>query len=290
MATETLTLSALLGKERERTLQELTRARTPEKADQVLRALLERLHFGYAEGAKSEEARTLASAMLASAGTLAGLLLCFGEVRVWERGGSEAAKRHLSPLGIIFILPGVAAVLFACYAALGYDYTRISPKGAGILAAGMLLVLLGGFILRGRAPAAQKKEQMTEVFIDPEATFRTLSAAVLVMDRELAESAARAEEKSAREADDERRALGPEIMGLFGALLEAEASEDGELALARVQDVRHYLHTHGIRAVDYGTDTARYFDVLPGETTRTVRPALLAGGELLSRGLATGGA
>ena len=70
-------------------------------------------------------------------------------------------------------------------------------------------------------------------------------------------------------------------------LLEALYGGDGEYALEKLGAVRRYLKDKGIETVDFDEEHARMFDRMPGAETATLRPALMQGGILLRRGLAT---
>ena len=49
------------------------------------------------------------------------------------------------------------------------------------------------------------------------------------------------------------------------------------------------LHRQQIEVVDYSEENARYFDLMPGASAGTIRPALIADGSLLKKGLASKG-
>lgn len=79
-------------------------------------------------------------------------------------------------------------------------------------------------------------------------------------------------------------------LDLLVTLLEAQETGRGDVALARLEQVRIALKQMGIEAVEFTAgdpECARMFDVLPtlGEM-RTVRPALVRDGVLLRRGVA----
>ena len=106
------------------------------------------------------------------------------------------------------------------------------------------------------------------------------------MDQTL-EEAASAERWEQRRVSADQPALSPEETELMAALLEAAYSGDGEFALDTLQKVRHYLSAKGVEAVDCTQDTAPYFDRMPGNRSATLCPALLQGGTVLRRGMAT---
>ena len=124
--------------------------------------------------------------------------------------------------------------------------------------------------------------------VDPDRVMRALRASALVLDEQLKET----RDALSKEAAKERAAgaLTPEELDLFSDLLAAKESGDGEYALEQLQDAAYFLHKKGVEAVSYDKEHAAFFDVLPGEESRTLRPALLGdNGELLKKGVAQGG-
>ena len=87
---------------------------------------------------------------------------------------------------------------------------------------------------------------------------------------------------------DGRPAMTPEIE-LFSDLIAASYSGDPEYALEKLDEIKYYLHRQQIEVVDYSEKTAQYFDLMPGTNAGTIRPALVADGALLKKGLASTG-
>jgi hypothetical protein len=56
-----------------------------------------------------------------------------------------------------------------------------------------------------------------------------------------------------------------------------------------VDQIKYFLHKNQIEVVDYSKDTAQYFDLMPGTKAGTIRPAMVANGRLLKKGLASKG-
>jgi len=77
------------------------------------------------------------------------------------------------------------------------------------------------------------------------------------------------------------------MLDLLVSQLEAKASGRPEMAIRSLDRAEQYLHMLGVEVVDYGSESAAWFDILPtmGET-RTIRPALLKDGQILRRGTA----
>ena len=55
-----------------------------------------------------------------------------------------------------------------------------------------------------------------------------------------------------------------------------------------IAGIRYYLHGKNVETVDYSREQAGSFELLPGKKTGTLRPALMASGKLLKKGLASG--
>jgi hypothetical protein len=84
-----------------------------------------------------------------------------------------------------------------------------------------------------------------------------------------------------------------QLIDLFHDLLEAQAERDGELALNHIVGLKGQLVQQGIRIVVYSGENDELFgfarNLDPTDTSfTTVRPALLAGGDVLRRGLVRG--
>ena len=81
-------------------------------------------------------------------------------------------------------------------------------------------------------------------------------------------------------------AINDDEIKLFTYLMEAKYSGQPEYALEQLDEVEHYLLKQDILVITYSKGNEKYFDFLNGEETKTVRPALVRGGEVLSKGLA----
>ena len=60
-------------------------------------------------------------------------------------------------------------------------------------------------------------------------------------------------------------------------------------ALEKINEIKYYLHKQQIEVVDYSADTAQFFDMMPGQIAGTIRPAMVADGSLLRKGIASAG-
>ena len=273
-------LTELLEQDRESLLRALQGAGSRAQAIEALERELERMLFAFNDAAPSPRARESAAAMVGALRAALPLLDCAGEVKVWEHRSEEKGVR-LAPLTLLLLILGCAACLAASALMLYHD---MPPLLALLPPAGC--VLLGFTGARVRKDRAGVTERKTEVTTDWEKVYRTIHTAALVMDQALEESAA-AERWEARRRDGEAPALSEKEIELMAALLEAEQSADGDYALEKLGDVRHYLREKGVEAVEFDDQHTQYFDCMPGAKRATLCPALLQGGTLLRRGMAT---
>ena len=77
------------------------------------------------------------------------------------------------------------------------------------------------------------------------------------------------------------------MLDLLCSLIEAKASERGDLALRSLNQAQQYLYMLGVEIIPYDDAHAQLFDILPtmGQS-RTIRPAMMKDGRLLRRGTA----
>ena len=113
-----------------------------------------------------------------------------------------------------------------------------------------------------------------------------------MIDKNLDEIRSRTEWESRAQAEDtadDGGALSPEAVILYSDLLEAVYSGDGEYALERAAQVKHFLHSMQVEVVDCNEETKLWFDHMPAKRAGTIRPALVRGGKVLRKGIAAGG-
>ena len=260
----------------------------------VLERIWDELTFRYLEECEEDALREEAAKLLRAAKSTAALSDVTGAPKLWEMNTSghkkASAKRISTPALIVFL----AGLLCAAVAAVlpivrneAFLTDRFTQIEMGLAALALLLVLFGSLFLR-QLSAPPEKEHKIEITVDPDRVMRALRASALVLDEQLKET----RDALSKEAAKERAAgaLTPEELDLFSDLLAAKESGDGEYALEQLQDAAYFLHKKGVEAVSYDKEHAAFFDVLPGEESRTLRPALLGDdGELLKKGVAQGG-
>ncbi|MBQ9412846.1 MAG: hypothetical protein IJU29_07095 [Oscillospiraceae bacterium] len=277
-----MTITELLEEDKDGLLGRLERAGTPERGETVLSEELQKLLVRYNQSEDSGLRRSAAAGMTEALQSGLALLDTRGETRVWE-SEPQRVKRSVSAPGIAFLAAGCALAA----AALVILLDRGAPVALALLPVlGGFLTGLGGFLLRpGTAAKTAPPERKVEVATDWNKVYRVLHTAGMVMDRNLSETVAALPDGAEPAGEAPERSE----LELLGSLLEAARSGDGEFALDRLDQVRHYLHSRGIDTVEYAPETADWFDLMPSVRRETLRPALVRDGELLLRGLAAEG-
>ena len=216
-----------------------------------------------------------------------------GETKVWEHELQGDSGKKISVPGVILVVAGLVLCVLGVLPALlaagqeGFSYENL--QGAGFTLGGAVLMLIAG-ILFGRSRVRKGKDRQIEIHIDAGKVYRSFRTAILSIDQSLEEIRA-AERWSKREQAgtiDGRKVATPEI-DLFAGLLAASYSQDPEYALEKIDEIKYYLHRQQIEVVDYSEETRQYFDLMPGTEAGTIRPALVADGAVLKKGLASAG-
>ena len=291
------TLCSFLEKDREKFLSSVTKAHTPDKAQDAIVSELDRLLYQYNEQDGTERIKEAAAYMIQAARMAAPFVNGYGEVKVWERT-AEGSKAKMSKSGKFFWLflilgMGCFVATFILFQMAGLSVPiRDAATPLLLLVLSLVFLFFAGLCFGKRKVilAPEKKEFQTEIHIDGESIYQTLHTMVLVMDKNLEELQAN-EEWEARKASsqDTGSSLSSDQIDLFAGLLEAWYTKDGDVALDRIADVKYHLHRQGIECVDYSADTTSYFDIMPSFREGTLRPALVRDGSLLKKGLASGG-
>ena len=289
----------LLEKDKEYLLTELTRAGVPERVAAVLETELDKLLLKYNEQASSDRERDAAAHMVGAVRHALPLVDSVGETKVWEMQEGAQAKHKVNPVAMVHLIAGLAcAVLTFVF------MNAITPK-AGMtindlklaqpetyLLLGTVVCILGFGLLRriGTGVSKKNRKQQVEIKIDPQRVYRSLHTAVLSIDQNLEEiQAAERWAKKEQAGTIEGKVLSSGEIDLFADLLTAGYSKDGEYALDKIEDLKYYLHKQQIEVTDYSEETKQYFDIMPGTQGGTIRPALVADGKVLKKGLASRG-
>ena len=289
-----------LEKDKTQVMAQLDQAGSPEKAQKVLSQTLQKLLFQYNEDCGEPEEREAAAYMLQTAQMALPLVDSAGEPKVWERpagmdgpgtGSAQKASGKATGLLIAGLISLGVSLAAAATRTMGILGALSLPVILIALALAFVLVYLAGYYRGAPAKAGKRKTPFyqVEMPVDTQKAFRCLRAIVISVDQTLEQVGSSAQWEKERKGYQIEDKVDAAQIELFSALLEAAASGDGQYALDQLEQVKYYLHTKQIEAVDYSSETASWFDVMPSTKTGTIRPALVSGGKLLKKGLASGG-
>ena len=299
-----MNMTELLEQDKEKLIALLKEAGTPERAIPVLESEADRLSVRAAEELTSERQRLAASQMLRAVRMSMRFADSVGELRTWTRrdssgsgysyenaasGGKASAK---AALPLVLLIAGIALIFagFVAESLGGFNPLKLAtaPVLFLLFALGAVSLYFSGY-LRGRGKRLKEtgsEKIMTEQVVDAEKLYRTFRAVMLVVDQCLKECASADTFDERREAAVAAEGVSAEELELFASILEASYSGDADLTKERIEGIRYYLHRNHIEVVDCTPETKEYFDLLPSKDQATLRPALVADGKALKRGLA----
>ena len=210
------------------------------------------------------------------------LLESVSKYKLWEDAEKTPKKKKSLMPGFITLLIGLALV----FGALGYYmflYNVKLEKMQNIMlamAVGCLFILIAGFMLFFRRKV--KSKATVEISVDADDIVKRLEDMVKHIDTLLAKE--KQSQKITQQLMDS--AINADEAQLFSYLMEAKLSADADFALEQLDEVERYLAKQDVMLVKYIKGNEKYFDFLEGEETKTIRPALVRGGEMLTKGLA----
>lgn len=291
-----MSMTEILERDRERILSDLSGGKTPAETVPVLTGALDRILIRYNSDEQLPARRDAAAHMIEALKAFAPAADCIGNTKLWERSdvSGETAKRKADGFVIVLLIAGLLSAAGATVAMMFSEASALLPKlmdkFAQVLYAlpglsAVLMLLAGLRIAKGKKSAPRKKEQKVEVFADAEKIYRILHACMLVTDRELDLIKPYAPEQDAQ--DEVSRDLSDTELELYASILEAGYASEDEVMRECVENLRYYLHKAGIETEDYSQENKAQFELMPGQSAATVRPALVKDGLLLRRGLAT---
>ena len=290
-------MTDLLEKDKDSLITGLTAAGTADKAVRVLENEMDKLLLKHNEQCESDRERESAAYMMQAVRLSLPLIDSNGAVKVWERGGGDTDQGGsfkisflvLFVLGLALCVFGFGPMFFNAYVAADAKLRSEVMLHGGATVVGLICLYFAGFMYR-RPKKAAKKEHQVEIKVDADKIYRNFRTAILSIDQSLEEIAAAERWRKRDQAGSiDGRTVTSSELDLFSDLLAASYSGDPEYALEKVEQIKYFLHKQQIEVVDYSSETAKYFDLMPGTRAATIRPALVAQGGLLRKGLASTG-
>ena len=284
----------LLEKDKENLLTQLAAVKSADKAVRVLENELDKLLLMYNEKCGNERERNAAAYMMQAVRLSLPLIDSVGETKVWETETTAGSKGKVNPLLFLFIIGalvccgiGLLPFVLPVYNA-GDTYELIKPLS--MILGGLACAVIAGLFMRRWGAKAPKYSKQVEIRTDANKIYRNFRNAILAVDQNLEEirSMERWEKRDDAGKIDGHTASASEL-DLFSDLLAAAYSQDPEFALEKIGEIKYYLHKQQIEVVDYSPETAKFFDMMPGQYAGTIRPAMVADGTLLRKGIASTG-
>lgn len=291
-------MTDLLEKDKDKLLTELSAAGTAEKAVKVLENELDKLLLKHNEHCESDRERESAAYMMQAVRLSLPLIDSNGTIKVWERGGrldsDDGGSFKVSFL--VLLILGIALCVFGFGPLMMEAYTGVAENArdqvllhGGATVVGLISLYFSGYMY-SRPKKRGKAEYQVDIRIDADRIYRSFRTALLSVDQAIEEIRASERWKEREKAGSiDGRAVTPSELELFSDLLAAAYSGDAEYALEKIEQIKFFLHRQQIEVVDYSKETEKYFDLMPGSKAATIRPALVAQGGLLKKGLASSG-
>ena len=290
-------LVALLDEDREQVLANIARDRTLPAVQAVLEKEIDRVMYRHAEACGDVALRDSARNLLQAMKNTLPLMDAVGEVRTWQKQYEAPENKGLrfGPVALGALLGGLTLVLASVLAGL------LNSRMGGVLA--FLKVLLPvavgcGLLFWSGLQAAKPKSTQpaekgpeatrTEYLADADKAWHCLRGALLQADGQLkriAEENALLKQRQAESAPEGE--LSSAALDLFANLLESACASSDDSAKEAASAMRFYLHNAGIDVTDYAPGKEAWFEFLPAARPGTMRPALVSGGKLVRKGLAS---
>ena len=275
-------------------------------AVRALNAELDRILYAFNDREENAQVREAAGSMIQVAKAACALADSAGETKIYGRteyGVTAPADRgRVSRWGLVLLLLGlicaagaIGAGQIALSAAAEAQAAGLPPRWlpAGATAASAFLLFFAGMLLRRRKEAA-KETLHAETTVDPSLVYTRLLTVILVIDKQLEEIRSAAGLAERARLKEQAAGMDPAELELLSRLLEDAYGRKGadEQAEEEISQIRFYLHRKNIDVVDWTPDTAgqgAWFDMMPAYDSGTFRPALIADGTLLKKGMASAG-
>jgi len=309
-----ITLRALAESEKEPFCRAASGA-APQRAQEAIEGLLNRILLRYSQSCEDEDRRAAAPGILTAVSHAASWVCSVKDVHYYHSAegtqGKGEERPRLSTAAIILLVLGIILIAASWLGQRIASGKLIQPGALLSLA----LAVAGAIVLwfAGRQSAKNRREeirtpdQIALFEVDADEIWHTLMKILTAADGALEELSQT--EKLLRNGEvsadgsiagggftaDEMRLLTSLLETACGRLAEDTNDED---ALDMLSQIKYYLHTKGAETVMYSEADRSRFELLPADSGselsgygmvkgKTLRPAIVAEGKTLARGLAS---
>ena len=263
--------------------------RRPANAIIQIQETLDQVLYKYMNSSDDDHLNAEAAYMVNIAKTSFPLIESVNETKIWvHKSGEKPQKKGLSTGFTLFLILGLislAAFVAYIFPMVSSFETKKLGIALGIFLLGLLCFFFAGMMLNRKEKLEENVDYKADLFVNTDDIVRRLTAVILQIDKNL-QSIKDEEEDEPLVGDDKE--FPPKMLDMYASLLEGKYSDDGEFALEQLNEVIYYLHSLGIKLVDYSAETEGQFEFLPStEKPKTIVPAMVYNGKLIRRGLAT---
>ena len=296
---ENLSLQALLEADREMLEAALAKDRSLPAAQTALEKEIDRILYRCLEQCEDARLRSAAQYILQAVKNTLPLMDAVGEAQAWRRTIEPEARRRVRPAALIFLFAGVllvlATVLALHFGGGGFTLTLPLLRAALPALGGMACLFWSGVLFarpEKKKAAPEAPAVRTEFLIDIEKTWGKLRAIMMLADNALASVRDEAALERRRQAEAQAGGdLDAQQVELFAELLESayalRSGDRAEDAREMITGISFYLHGSAVDVIDFEKGKEAWFEFLPASGMGTLRPALVSGGKLLKKGLAS---
>lgn len=285
-------LQTILENDKERFLQNASGANSRQEVIKVCEDELGRVLYKYNEEEGSDRVKEEAARLIKAVKPALGLTDTEGETKIYRRsqiGRAAGAKRSkLFP-----VLLGAGIVCLFAAAVLLYAANQAYPKNIYpilcLVGAGGAALFFAGRKMNASASGAED-DISAETMSDVTRIYRTLLMVMVTADQILDEVRSAESIEQRKERQETRGGFDDKTVAMFSRILEeAYGDRENNVTGTILADLKFFLHSKGIEAVDYTAEHKNWFDRMPGTKEETLRPALVMDDILLKKGLASGG-
>ncbi len=277
-----MTMLEIYRTRKDQLAERIDRSKSLFEAGSVIGECFETMQYQYLSEGDNDKLAEYLGQIISLVKTTFPLVETASKTKLWEKTDGTPEKKKSPVPGLVVLLLGLVAIFASTVYGLFAKDIPIS-EGQNLLialAVGSALILGAGFLLFHRRKNRQKPT--IQVSVDRQNRVKRLEETVKVIDGML--EAEKRKIKNQQALMDS--AINPDEVQLFSYLLEAKMSGQRDFAMEQLDEVEHYLAKQDVLIINYTRGNERYFEFLPGDSEKTIRPALVRKGEVLAKGLA----
>lgn len=284
-------LQHLLKEDKEMLLENMAKDRSPEAVRALLENELDRIAYRCGENEKDERRAWSLQSYLKIIKNSLPFISSVSEVREWKRSVNASPARKFRPAAAVVSVAGAALIVVPVIMTMLSREGTLSLRTLLITLAGAACLFLGGLFMRPKLKTSSTEAELKQEFLtDPATVYRNLLGAFIIADKCIEDDLA-LNEPSGEKSQIRAESISEDEAELLAGLLETAYTRRGQGDTSgneeMISAIRYYLHNRNIDIVDYTKEQESRFEILPSKREGTIRPALVCGGKLIKKGLAS---